>query len=187
VIGCGKTFVSDCFAELGAAIISADQLAKEVIQPQTSGYYAVLEAFGDHVLLPSGELNRQALANLIFSFPENRSILEAIIHPRVRQREMELLEFYQHNPLVVLEIPLMFETGAEVLCDSVAVVLCKESLRHERLQRYRGMSLEQIRAREASQWSQEKKQARAQHVIDNSGEKHETQTQVQALFRELSR
>lgn len=178
--------MSDCFAALGAKVISADLIAKEIIQPQTSGYDAVLKAFGPDVLLQSGEINRQALAALIFSSPENRSILESIVHPRVRKRELELLEQYNESPLVVLEIPLLFETGAEVLCDSVAVVLCEPMIRRKRLQENRGMTREQIESREKAQWSQEKKQQLANHIIENSGTKQQTEAQVLALYQSLA-
>ncbi|MGF1573374.1 MAG: dephospho-CoA kinase [Sumerlaeia bacterium] len=186
VIGCGKSTVSNCFASLGAATISADLLAKEAIQPHTSGYHDVVNTFGPSVVLPTGEINRQALAALIFSSPENRLKLESIIHPRVRERELELLEFYSNRALVVLEIPLLFESGAGVLCDSVAVVTCDETIRHNRLIQFRNMSLQEIQNREKAQWSQEKKAQFAHHIIDNSGDKQHTQAQVRALFEQLT-
>jgi dephospho-CoA kinase len=185
MIGSGKSFVRNCFQELGAKCFSADDLAREVIAPNTDGLRQVVEAFGSSILLENGELNRQALATQIFSSPEKRQLLEQIIHPRVRSRELELLQENSHHPLVVFEIPLLFETQAEELFDVVVMVTCDEAIRHERLMNSRGFSLQEIRDREAAQWTEPQKTALADFVINNSWSREETRNQVASLTQHL--
>src|SRR5690606_14527760 len=96
--------------------------------------------FGSEILAENGEVNRRKLAEIVFADPAKRRRLEQIIHPRVRERELDLIAQHRHHPLVVLEIPLLYETGAEELCDKVLVVTVDEQTRNERLARDRGMT-----------------------------------------------
>jgi dephospho-CoA kinase len=137
------------------------------------------------VFLPDGSLNRAELAQKVFADSDARRLLESIIHPRVREREIELIEQHRGAPLVVLEIPLLFESGAQDLCDEVLVVTIDEVQRRARLKESRGMTDEQIDARLAAQLPQEEKLRRATRHIDNSGTREQTRAAVVELHRRL--
>ncbi|MBX3730881.1 MAG: dephospho-CoA kinase [Candidatus Sumerlaeia bacterium] len=184
-IGSGKTFVTRCFEELGASVIRADELAREVVAPGTPAYSEIVEFFGPAVVTADGTLDRAEIARRVFANPGQRRELERIVHPRVRQREEELLQHFRHEPLVVLEIPLLYETGAEALCDAVLVVVVEEEVRRQRLQRDRGMSPQDIAARLAAQMPEHEKVRRAQYVIDNSGSRERTRDTVRELHARL--
>lgn len=188
-IGSGKSFVVSCFREMGAEVISADDLAREVIQPHTSGYHELINEFGTDILEPDGSVNRSALASIVFKSSEKLQKLEQIIHPRVRAREEELIAQYAnsspHVELTVLEIPLLFETGAEDLCDAVAVVTLDDDTRFKRLMEARGMTREKIEQRLSAQLSQNEKINRADYLIDNNGSKENTRDQVEKLYTRL--
>ncbi len=185
-IGSGKTSVVKCLAQLGAIAIQADELAREVVAPGTPALTEIIEEFGTGVLKDDGSLNRQKLAQTVFADPDKRRRLEQIIHPRVHQRECELIAEYRDHPLVVLEIPLLFEVQAETLCDAVLVITVSEDVRRERLMRDRGMSAEEVDARLSSQMPQAEKNRRADFVIDNSGDWEVTRQAVEDLYRQLT-
>jgi len=185
-IGSGKSFVSDLFERAGVPVIRADDLAREVVAPGTPGFEEVVARFGRNVVLPDGTLDRRAIAARVFADPDERRALESIIHPRVRAREEELIDGHAGAPLIVLDIPLLYESGAEAICDAVCVVTVSEQVRRERLSRDRGMTAEEVRARLAAQMPQAEKVRRAAHVIDNSGSRHETEAAVTALLRGLT-
>lgn len=184
-LGSGKSYVSSLFATSSAKVICADQLAREVVAEGGKALEDIRSTFGDSVLRPDGSLDREHLARVVFPDPSKRKKLESIVHPRVRERELELIEMYRDFPLVVLDVPLLYESGMDALCDKVAVVRIDEKLREERLQAGRGMSPGEIRDRLAAQMPQEEKARRADFVIDNSGTREETATQVNALLSRL--
>lgn len=186
-IGSGKSFVTSCMERLGAVAIRADDLAREVVAPGTPAYQEILEDFGPTVASPGGELDRKRLARIVFSDPKRRRRLEEIVHPRVRERELELIRLHSAAPLIVLEIPLLFETDAQTLCDKVLVVTIGEEERLRRLAESRGMAPEEIRARLEAQMPQEEKVRRADFVIDNSGSREATREAAEQLYRALTR
>jgi len=184
-VGSGKSTVSSHLRDLGAQIICADEIAREVVAKGSPALLDITREFGPDVLDPDGALDRRAMARLVFADAEARRKLEQIIHPRVRERELQLLETYRDYPLVVLDIPLLYETGAEDICDRVAVVVIDEKSRQERLMKSRSMGAEEIAARLAAQMPQEEKAARADFVINNSGTLEQTREQVARLIAEL--
>lgn len=184
-LGSGKSLVSSILRERGAQVACADEIAKEVVAIGSPALREIVELFGPEVLRPDGALDRRAVAQRVFSDPVARRSLEGIVHPRVRQRELELLERYRSHPLVVLDIPLLYETGAQELCDAVAVVVVDESARRARLMADRSMSEAEIDARLAAQMPQSEKAHRADHVIDNSGTREQTRAAVGALVTRL--
>lgn len=185
-LGSGKSTVSSMFRSLGVPTICADELAREVTARQHPALQEIVEAFGPGILTDSGELDRAALAAIVFRDPEARARLESIVHPRVRERELELLHENRHAPVVVLDIPLLYETGAESLCNGVAVVAVDDAERFRRLQASRSMTRDQIEARLAAQMPQAEKRRRADFTIDNSGTIADTEKQVRQLLRTLS-
>jgi len=185
-IGSGKSYVTSCLESLGAVAIRADELAREVVAAGTSGLEEIKREFGSGVLTEGGELDRRKMAAVVFSDEERRRVLESIIHPRVRDRELELIAANGDAPLIVIEIPLLFETGAEDICDKVVVVTISEQERLRRLERDRGMTREEVDRRLAAQMPQEEKVKRADYVLDNSGNREQTRTKAEELFRQLT-
>lgn len=188
-LGSGKSRVAEALAGLGAAVVDADQLAREAVAPGTPGWRAVIAAFGREYLLPDGSLDRRKLGRLVFAEPEARRRLEAIVHPEVRrllQARAEILE-KAGAQVVVLEIPLLYEAGFEVEVDKVAAVYAPVEVRVARTMARDGLGAEEVHRRLAAQLSGEEQARRADYVIDNSGAWEETQRQVERLWKEILR
>jgi dephospho-CoA kinase len=186
-IGSGKSEVSKRLAAQGAVIIDADAIARDVVAAGTDGLAEVVEAFGKEVLLPDGELDRPRLGDIVFADPELRGKLNAIVHPRVGARMAELERAAGAGAIVVHDVPLIAENGMAAAYDVVVVVDVPPRLQVERLERHRGMTAEQARARMAAQASREQRLAIAGIVIDNSGSLSELDRQVGDLWAELRR
>ncbi len=146
-VASGKSTVSAILTELGAVVIDADLLAREVVAAGTDGLAAVVEEFGPEVLGPDGALDRPRLGALVFADPERRRALEAIIHPRVRARAAEIEASAPEGSVVVHDIPLLTETGQAASFDAVVVVDVPTEVQVDRMVRIRGMSEEDARAR----------------------------------------
>lgn len=184
-VASGKSTVSAMLAELGAVVIDADLLAREVVAKGTPGLAAVVEEFGPGVLTADGELDRPAVGAIVFADETRRRRLEAIIHPRVRARGAELEAGASPGALVVHDIPLLAETGQGAAFDAVLVVDVPEEVQLDRMVRLRGMSEEEARARIAAQASREERTAIATHVIDNHGTHEDLRQRVAEVFEEL--
>ena len=168
-IGSGKSTAAARFAELGALVIDADVLAREAVEPGTDGLAAVVAEFGEQVLDANGRLDRPALARLVFGDEAARGRLNAIVHPRVRARAVELIAAAPPGTVVVQDVPLLVETEQAGAYDLVVVVEAPEELRVRRLAADRGMSAEEVRARMASQATDEQRRAVADVVLVNDG------------------
>ncbi len=180
--GSGKSVVARMFAALGAIIIDADEIAKEVVKPGTPAFQEIVQAFGREVVDEQGALDRKRLAAMVFQDAAKCEMLNRIVHPRVRKRELELLSQYKDNPLVVLSVPLLFENNMEHLVDKVVVVVVNEAERMRRLtEQQDGLTPDEIQRRLQAQMPQEEKRKRANFVIDNSGSLEEAQAQVKQL------
>jgi dephospho-CoA kinase len=179
--------VSRRLAAQGAVIIDADAIAREVVAPGTDGLAEVVEAFGKEILRADGELDRPALGDVVFADPGLRGKLNAIIHPRVGARMAELERGAGPGAIVVHDVPLIAENGMAGAYDVVVVVDVPPRLQVERLERHRGMTGEQARARMAAQASREQRLAIAGIVVDNSGSLAELDRQVGDLWAELRR
>ena len=183
-IGAGKSTVSRLLAARGAMVIDADRLAREVVEPGTDGYAALLDEFGPSVLSADGSVNRATLAELVFADEAARRRLETIIHPRVRARAKELEAQADPQAVVVHEIPLLVETSA----DGFDVVVVVDIAEDEAVRRLlgRGMSADDAWSRIRTQASREQRRAVADVVLDNSGGTDSLSEQVEALWRDLS-
>lgn len=170
---------------LGAHVIDADVLAREVVALGTPGLNAVVERFGSEVLTPEGSLDRAALGRIVFQDDAARRDLEAIIHPLVRQRAGELEAAAAPGAIVVHVIPLLVETGQADDFDELVVVDTSVEEQLRRLQRRNGYSPGEARRRIAAQASREERLRVASHVIDSSGPINRTLEQVRALWQEL--
>ncbi|WP_185994861.1 dephospho-CoA kinase [Nocardioides campestrisoli] len=184
-VASGKSTVSTILAELGAVVIDADQLAREVVAPGSDGLRLVVEEFGPAVLTPDGELDRPALGALVFADTERRRALEAIIHPRVRQRAAELEAAASPDAVVVHDIPLLVETGQADAFDAVLVVDVPVELQLDRMVELRGATREEAQARIDAQASREQRLAAATYVIDNTGDLDALRARVTAVLAQL--
>jgi dephospho-CoA kinase len=171
-IGAGKSAVSATFAQCGAVIVDGDVISREVVQPGTEGLAALVEAFGDDILLPDGSLDRPALAAKAFRDDEARSKLNGIIHPLVGKRRSEIIASVTGNSgdvVVVEDIPLLVESGMAPLFPLVVIVHADVEVRLRRLVDQRGMPEDDARARIAAQASDEQRREVADIWFDNSG------------------
>ena len=183
-IGSGKSMVAQMFAQLGAAVVDADQLAREVVEPGQPALQEIAATFGPEVLLPDGRLDRPRLAAIIFADPAERAKLDAITHPRIRARMDEEIEARRSGPGVLLvDIPLLYENDRVDTVEKVIVVWVDPPTQLRRLSQRGGLSAEAARQRISAQMPLDAKRARADHVIDNSGELEETRRQVEAIYR----
>ncbi|MFI0371682.1 dephospho-CoA kinase [Actinomadura sp. 1N219] len=185
-IGSGKSEVSARLRERGAVVIDADKIAREVVEPGTSGLAAVVAEFGEGVLLPDGALDREKVGRIVFSDPERLAALNAIVHPLVGERTRELMDAAPADSVVVYDVPLLAENGLADMYDEVVVVDAPEEVQLDRLVARRGMTEEDARARMASQASRAERRAVATHVIDNSGTLDDLKSQVDALWESLT-
>jgi dephospho-CoA kinase len=182
-IGSGKSTVSRLLAERGAVIVDADAIAREVVEPGTPGLAAVVEAFGAGVLAADGSLNRPGLAAVVFADPEARRTLDAIVHPLVRARAIEIAAAAPPDAVVVNDVPLLAETGQASSYDVVLVVETDPGTRIARLVQ-RGLTAEDARARIAVQATDEQRRAIADVVLDNSGTPEQLAAQVDRFWTE---
>jgi len=186
-IGSGKSTVARLLEKRGAVVFDADLLAREAVEPGTPGHAAVIERFGADVLAPGGELDREALASVVFADPSARRDLEEIVHPEVRRLFAEGSEAYRDTDrVVVFSAPLLVETGMHTAFEILVVVSATVATQIERLMRQRGMSESSIRARIVAQAPLEDKAAVADFLVDNEGTLDELESQVDRLWSDLS-
>ncbi|MCW2857500.1 MAG: coaE [Marmoricola sp.] len=181
-IASGKSTVSAMLAELGAVIIDGDALAREVVEKGTPGLTAVVEEFGDEVLTPAGDLDRPAMGALVFADAAARKRLEAIVHPLVFERIVELETTAPDGALVVHDIPLLAESGRADTFDAVIVVDAPATAQIERMVRDRGWTLEEAESRMAAQAGRADRLAIATHVIENTGTIEDLRRRVTEVF-----
>ena len=185
-VASGKSTVSAILAELGAVVIDADVLAREVVAPGTDGLAEVVEAFGSDVLAPDGGLDRAALGAIVFGDEPKRRVLEGIIHPRVRARAAEIEATAPPGAVVVHDIPLLTETGQAASFDAVVVVDVPVDTQVARMVGQRGLTRAEAEARVAAQASREERLAVATHVVDNTGTLEELRARVAEVLTELA-
>jgi dephospho-CoA kinase len=186
-IGAGKSEVSARLAALGAVIIDADAVAREVVAPGTPGLAQVTGIFGSGVLAADGSVDRPRLGEIVFADPGLLAKLNAVIHPLVSVRMQQIEQEAAGGAVVVHDVPLLAENHLADLYDFVVVVDAPPDVQFTRLTRLRGMPAGQARARMAAQASREDRLAIADFVVDNSGDLRELDRQVTKLWAELSR
>jgi dephospho-CoA kinase len=186
-VASGKSTVSKILDELGAVVIDADVLAREVVAKGTPGLEKVVAEFGAELLTPEGELDRPAMGRLVFGDEDARRRLEAIVHPLVFERIVELEEAAGPDDLVVHDIPLLAESGRADTFDAVLVVDAEPELQVERMMAERGWTREDAEARMLAQASREERLAVATHVIENNGSLDQLRVRVEEVFEQLRR
>lgn len=185
-IASGKSTVAATLAEHGAVIIDADAIAHQVVAKGTAGLERVVEAFGDQVLTPEGEMDRPKVGEIVFNDPEKRKVLEGIVHPLVFERIVELEQGAPEDAIVVHDIPLLAETGVANTFDAVVVVEAPEDLQVQRMLRDRAMSEEEARSRIAAQSGPEARRAIATYLVENTGSLEDLRQRVTEVFESLS-
>jgi dephospho-CoA kinase len=189
-IASGKSTVSAILRELGAVVIDADALAREVVAKGTPGLAAVVAEFGPDLLTADGELDRAAMGSLVFGDEGARRRLEAIVHPLVFERIVELETQAPDGAVVVHDIPLLAESGRAAApdrggFDAVLVVDAPQDVQVERMVRDRDWTEDDALARIAAQAAPEDRRAIATHVIDNTGTREDLRRQVEKIYAEL--
>lgn len=186
-IAAGKSTVSRMLTDRGAALVDLDQIAREVVTPGQAALRLIAERFGPEVLNADGTLNRAKLGEIVFSDEAERKALEAITHPAIRARMLERMEaFRSERPerLVVVDVPLLYESGLQSYFEQIMVVYVPRSVQLERLMKRNGLSEEEANRRIGAQMDIEEKKRMADIVIDNSGSLDETERQVDRFWRD---
>jgi len=183
-VGTGKSTVTNFFRELGAYIIDWDELAREVIRPQLRAWKEIVEYFGKDFLNEDMTVNRQKLAEIVFSDKKKVTKLNQIVHPEVFKEDERITnEIKSLNPdaLIIKDIPLLFELTRPIFVDKVVVVSVSEQTQLRRLEE-KGMSREDAQSRIKSQLPLEEKIESADFVINNDGPLEETKKQVEEIY-----
>ena len=184
-IASGKSTVSGMLRELGAVVIDADALAREVVEKGTPGLAAVIDEFGPELLTQEGELDRAAMGALVFADESARRRLEAIVHPLVFERIVDLETHAPDGAVVVHDIPLLAESGRADTFDAVIVVDAPPELQVERMVRDRGWTEADARSRIAAQSAPEDRRAIATYLVENSGTIADLRHQVEKIYGEI--
>ncbi|MEX2961318.1 dephospho-CoA kinase [Microbulbifer sp. TYP-18] len=181
-IGSGKSAAAACFRALGVHVVDADQAARLVVQPGRPALEKIAARFGTEVLLENGELDRACLRRLVFDDPDQRRWLEGLLHPLIRTEIIAALQVSK-SPYAMLESPLLIESRQDQLVRRICVVDLPEQLQLERACRRDGADPVQIRKIMAAQLSRAQRLARADDLLDNSGDSGDLERQVQPLHQ----
>lgn len=186
-IASGKSHVSRKLRELGWPVVDADSISRELTGENGPALPAIRRLFGGSVFRPDGTLDRAALAALVFADGSKLRALNDLLHPMIFEEIDRRLEALESAPLVVLEVPLLYETGADKSCDEVWTVSVPYAEQLRRLMRRNGLSEQEAAMRIASQMSNREKDLLADRVIDASGPYPETEAQIMAYLSDLKR
>jgi dephospho-CoA kinase len=189
-VASGKSVVSQILKEEGAYLVDADQIARELVQPRTPTWKELIKAFGKEILQKDGSIDRKKLAAKIFSDPEQRGQLNRILHPRIKKemgRRLKAIGQKDPEAIVVIDAPLLIETGDHREMDEVIVVLSTEEQQIERLKERHGVNREEARRIIASQIATEERLKVADLVIRNEGSLEETVRRAREVFQELKK
>lgn len=177
VIGAGKSSVITILNQLDIPVIDCDRLNEELQQPDEEGYRKIIAFFGNDILDSSHKIDKEKLASLIFHDEEKKTALEEIMHPLIKQRIIEIIKCLQ-SPLVVVEVPLLFEIHWEACFDEIWVVACQEDILLQRLSTQRNVTIEEAKLRLSHQMSQVDKIAKADKVIHNDSDRDDLKQQI---------
>ena len=183
-IASGKSTVAQMFQQCGITVVDADVIAKEAVEQGMPAYQKIAETFGQGVLLETGDIDRRKLGEIVFANEEKRLQLNAIVHPEVRKMMIKQRDeaIRAGERFVVLDIPLLYESGLEHLTDKVIVVWVPKELQLERLMKRNRFNEDEALNRIHAQQSLDEKKKRADAVIDNSGSLKDTEAQLHQLL-----
>ncbi|MGB8338066.1 MAG: dephospho-CoA kinase [Burkholderiales bacterium] len=182
-IGSGKSAAAEGFAQHGIIVIEADAISRQLTATNGAAMAAIRQQFGDEFINPDGALNRERMRQKIFSDPLAKNKLEAILHPLIRAESIKRIKAAT-SPYVILEVPLLFETGGyEGLVNTTLVIDCDEEVQIRRTQSRSGMGEGQVRAIMAAQLPRAIRLKKADNIIDNNGSLQELAKQVNQLHK----
>lgn len=187
-IGVGKSFVASVFGDLGCHVLDADDTAREVVERGTPGLNDIVEAFGEDVLQPDGALNRNQLAAIVFGDETKRLQLNAILHPRIMERQDEILRRWEAedpNGVGIVDAALMIESGGYKRFDKLIVVHCRPEVQLERVMLRNSLTRDEAQKRIDSQMSQEEKQRFGDFLIDTSDGFEPTRQRTKEVYNQL--
>jgi dephospho-CoA kinase len=187
-IATGKSTVARLLEERGSIIIDLDRIAREIVEPGQPSLLRVAERFGQAVLKPDGSLDRKKLGELVFADPSERKALEAILHPSIRSVMKERMAFHEAatpSRLIVVDVPLLFESEMQTYFERIMVVYVPRDVQLVRLMERDKLSAEDAERRLAAQMDIEEKRSRAEIVIDNSGSPAWTKEQIERWWLEM--
>lgn len=186
-IAAGKTSVAKRWVELGAHEIDADVLARQALERGSAGLASVVELFGPDLLLPTGDLNRPKLAELVFNSPERRKELESIVHPIVRRLAAEAFAEAPAHAIVVYTVPLLVEASVDLPFDFVVTAEAPADKQIERMVKSRGMTAQQASTRIAAQASAAERANRADVILNSNQSLGRLLDDAEALWHEIER
>ena len=185
-IACGKSLVSQYLKQKNIPLVDADVIARIVVEPGTSGLQQLVEVFGEEILAANGELDRRKLGQMVFASEEKRNQLDTILAPLIMEKVKQQLAYYKDQPLVVVDIPLLFEQPEYLkLVDQVWLVIAEEEQQLERLVKRNGYEEQEALNRIKAQMPIAQKLPSADVLIDNRGSKAETLAQVEQLLETI--
>jgi len=187
-VATGKSTVAAMFARCGAMVIDADVLARQVVEPDKPAWREIVKTFGKAVLNPDRTLNRQQLGSIVFASPAKRKQLECIIHPRVAREQQRLTREAARNnphPIVIYDVPLLFEAGIDKRVDITIVVTADRDTQIARLNKRNGLSRAEALRRIKSQMPLAQKRRQADHVIDGTSKKADLFRRIKALHKQF--
>ncbi len=180
-IGCGKSLAAHYFSELGVPIIDADTIAREILMKTGAAYPSVVHAFGRSILTPDGQIDRGALRQKVFQAPEALNKLESLTHPIIQARILEHIQYEEKSPYLIVVIPLLFEKGSPCPLTRTLVVDCPRELQLSRTLQRDLCSKETVESMLEKQLSQAERRAKADDILDNSGDPEALLAQVKQL------
>ena len=185
-IASGKSTVSSFFRQKGAAVLDADQIARELSEPGGELHAEYVRHFGAEVLQNDGTLDRRRIGQIVFSDPQQKQWLDTVSHPAIRGELLRKLEQKRNEKqrLILLDIPLLFESGWDKMADKTCLVYVNETIQLQRLMKRNGYTRREAQDRIAAQMPLEEKKKRADYLIDNNGSLTDTIRQAEALWRE---
>jgi dephospho-CoA kinase len=187
-IGVGKSFVASVFQELGCHVLDADDTAREVVAPGSVGLEEIVRQFGTDMLQTDGTLDRQRLGSIVFANNEKRELLNSILHPRIIQRQDEILGAWENddpNGIAIVDAALMIESGGYKRFDKLIVVHCRPEVQLERLMLRNGVAQAEAQRRIDSQMPQSEKQRFADYLIDTSDGFEPTRERTKQVYEQL--
>ncbi len=187
-IACGKSVVMRELGRLGCHLIDADQIARDVVEPEQPGWQRVVQQFGPEVLLADGQIDRRRLGRIIFSDPSKREKLNHMLHPLILEAEEDRIYWLKKSGfhgLIVVEAALMIEAGSHKNYEKLIVVYCDPTVQLKRLALRDKLTIDEARGRIESQMPLEDKMKHASHLIDTSGSLRSTHEQVRNVYYAL--
>lgn len=186
-IASGKSTVSAILRQLGAHVIDADALAREIVKPHQPAWNEIVNSFGNGILQSDQTLDRKKLRKLVFDEPNARKQLEAITHPKIRRLAQEKIAEYAATgaPLVVYEAPLLFETGVHLWLRPVILVACDPAVQKRRLRKRDNLNEAEIEQHLRAQMNLDEKRKLADYVIENNGTREDLESTVNRLVQTI--